>query len=269
MKTYLSTDRGASFTDFAVLSSHNEIIHTTYLPNRKWEDILAVYNRIDQEFSPCELFFTGSVQGLPEGLKGKIHTISEIEAIAFGGAFVSGKEKCLVVSMGTGTAVALFDHGRTMHISGTGVGGGTISGLGLLLAGIKDPLQLNHFALGGKASALNLTLSEVGYEQVGFLDGDLTVSNFGSIKTSRKEDLSAAILCMAAEVTGVIASLSARIYHLEEDIVVTGNLSRSNYIQSSLRSVGQLYNTRFHFPENPEYATAFGAVKSFFYKQIK
>lgn len=264
MRTYLSIDRGASFTDFAVITSNDEILFTKCLESRNWDQILKSYHKLQKEFSPVSSFFTGSSTRMPREIETNIHKVNEIESIAFGGAFVSGKDRCIVVSMGTGTAITLYDRKNTAHISGTGVGGGTLSGLGQLLTGITDPLLLNSLSLKGNASELNLTLSEVGYEHVGFLDGDLTASNFGSIKTSRKEDLSAAILCMVAEVIGVIASLSARIHHLEKDIVVIGNLSRSDYIKDKISQVGQLYNTSFSFPKNPEYATAIGAVKSYF-----
>ncbi len=264
MKTYLSIDRGASYTDFVVLASNNEIISTTCLPARDWTSIRTAYQSMKQKFVPEEIFFTGSTKDFPLEFKEKFHRIDEIDAIAFGGSFVSGKKRCIVVSMGTGTAIALFDNGRTAHISGTGVGGGTISGLGKLLTDTAEPLLLNHLALQGNASRLNLTLSDVGYGQLGLLSGDLTASNFGKITSKRKEDISAAILSLTAEVIGVIASLSAKLHHLEKDIVIIGNVSRSNYIRKALQNVGALYQTSFCFPENPEYAAAIGAVKSFF-----
>lgn len=264
MKTFLSIDRGSSFTDFAVLTSNDEVLYTTCLASRDWNEILTIHRKLKTEFSPDKSFFTGSVKGLPAEMNDHLHIIKEIDAIAYGGSFLSKKEKCIVVSMGTGTAVALFDSNKVLHISGTGMGGGTVAGLGKLLTGTADPLLLNHLALKGSPSSCNLTLSETGYQNVGFLEGDITVSNFGSIKSSQKEDISAAILNLAGEVIGVIASLSAQMHHLEHDIIVIGNLSKSNYLRETLVNVGKLYGTEFSFPDNPEYATAFGAVKSFF-----
>lgn len=264
MKTYLSIDRGASFTDFIIITSDDEILYTRCIPSRNWNEIMENYLKLKKTYSPDLVFYTGSPDNIPPELETTIRKVSEIDAIAFGGAHVSGKEKCIVVSMGTGTAVVLFDKGRSKHIGGTGIGGGTLMGLGKIMSGVTDPLLLNHLALEGKETELNLTLSEVGYRNVGFLGGDITVSNFGSLKSYKKEDSIAAILCMIAEVVGVIASLAAQIYHLEKEIVVIGNLSRSNYIREKLQKVGKLYNTEFKFPGKPEYATAIGAVKSFF-----
>ncbi|MDQ1278826.1 MAG: type pantothenate kinase, partial [Thermoproteota archaeon] len=57
--------------------------------------------------------------------------VDEIKAIGLGGLELSGKQRALIVSMGTGTALVLAsDGGRIIeHVGGTGVGGGTIEGL--------------------------------------------------------------------------------------------------------------------------------------------
>ncbi len=221
------------------------------------------YREIINELSPDYFVFTGSPNNIPTEIKELFSHADEMESIAFGGANAASRERCIVVSMGTGTAIVLFDYGKVTHIGGTGIGGGTMQGLGKLLIKETDPLIINKLAQKGKSSELNLALSEIGYSEIGFLSNDLTVSNFGNLKSKEKTDGAAAIQCMIAEVVGVIASLTARQYHLEEDIVITGNLSRSSYIQNQLIKTGNLYKTKFIFPKNPEYLTAIGAVRSF------
>lgn len=263
MKTYLSIDRGASNTDFAVVDSDYRILFKRCIETRQWNRILDTYKEIHNEMSPDYFVFTGSSNNMPSEIAGLFFLADEMESIAFGGAHAASRERCIIVSMGTGTAVVLFDYGKVSHVGGTGIGGGTIQGLGKLLIEETDPLIMNQLASKGKASELNLVLSDIGYSEVGFLDNDLTVSNFGNLKSRGKPDSAAAIQCMIAEVVGVIASLTARQYHLEEDIVITGNLSNSAYIRDQLNKVGDLYKTKFIFPENPEYLTAVGAVRSF------
>jgi type II pantothenate kinase len=263
MKTYLSIDRGASNTDFAVVDSDYRILLKRCITTRQWDSIMETYREILNELSPDYFVFTGSSNNMPTEIEGLFFKADEIESIAFGGAHAASKERCIIVSMGTGTAVVLFDHGKVSHVGGTGIGGGTMMGLGKLLIEETDPLKINHLAEKGKASELNLVLSEIGYSEIGFLDNDLTVSNFGNLKSKEKANSAAAIQCMIAEVVGVVASLTARQYHLEEDIVITGNLSNSVYIREQLSKVGDLYKTKFIFPENPEYLTAIGAVRSF------
>ncbi len=263
MKIYLSIDRGASFTDFVIITAKSEIIKTECLRDNDWALILKQYHDLKKRYDPDSICFTGSVQGIPEELKVEIHQVSEIDAIAYGGSFLSAQDRCIVVSMGTGTAVVLFDGGETAHVGGTGIGGGTVSGLGSLILKESDPVIINKLASKGKISEMNLTLSDIGYANVGFLSGDITASNFGNIKSDRREDKAAALLALTAEVVGVTASLSARIHNLENKIVVTGNLARSEFIKNRIQSVGTLYGTNFIFPEKPEYAGAIGAVRKF------
>lgn len=263
MKTYLSIDRGASNTDFTVVDSDYKILFKKCIRTRQWKKIIVIYEEILKNMSPDYFVFTGSSGNIPTEFEKLFFKADEIESIAFGGAHAAGKDRCIIVSMGTGTAVVLFDRGKVSHVGGTGIGGGTIQGLGKLLLDESDPLILNQLADKGKASELNLVLSDIGYSEVGFLNNDLTVSNFGNIKSNVKANSAAAIQCMIAEVVGVVASLTARQYHLEEDIVITGNLSNSDYIREQLIKVGVLYNTKFIFPENPEYLTSIGAVRSF------
>ncbi|MCF6335645.1 MAG: hypothetical protein L3J12_07880, partial [Spirochaetales bacterium] len=263
MEIYLSIDRGASFTDFVIINSHSEIIKTECLRDNKWNRVIEIYRILKNRYNPDSIVFTGSTNKIPEELRNEIHQISEIDAIAFGGAFLSSRNRCIVVSMGTGTAVVLFDNGKASHIGGTGIGGGTVSGLGSLILSESDPLIINKLASKGNSSEINLTLSDIGYESVGFLSGDITASNFGNLKSDRREDKAAALLAMTAEVIGVTASLSARIHNLENEIVVTGNLSGSDFIKKRIETVGNLYGTSFIFPENPEYEAEIGDVAKY------
>lgn len=263
MKTYLSIDRGASNTDFTVVDSEYKILFKKIIETRQWSEITIAYKEILNSMSPDYFVFTGSSNNIPAEIEKLFFKADEMESIAFGGAHAADRERCIIVSMGTGTAVVLFDHGKVSHVGGTGLGGGTMKGLGKLLIKETDPIILNQLAEKGKASELDLVLSDIGYSEVGFLDKDLTVSNFGNIKSVEKTNCASAIQSMIAEVVGVIASLTARQYNLENDIVITGNLSKSAYIRKQLDKVGVLYNTKFIFPENPEYLTSIGAVRSF------
>jgi len=56
--------------------------------------------------------------------------VSEFDCIGLGGLFLSGLERAVVVSMGTGTALVYATSDGTMtYLGGTGVGGGTLVGL--------------------------------------------------------------------------------------------------------------------------------------------
>lgn len=255
----LSIDRGASFTDFAVVES-GRLKETFSLENRSWETIRSSYARLSAELQSDLIVFSGCANGMPDDMRDRIHVIAEIDAIGFGGAALAGSSNCLVVSMGTGTAMVHYADRKAVHVGGTGVGGGTIRGLGALICGIQDPHQIEALALKGSAANLNLTISDLGYDEISFLGADMTASNFALIKSRKTEDLAAAIMRLAGETVGIIASICAREVNCRENIVMVGKVANSLYIQQVLNLVGKLYQTSFHFPDDPGFATVYGAA---------
>jgi type II pantothenate kinase len=250
---------GASFTDFGVVES-NRLIDTVSLEKRDWNSIGNTYDSLVNKYKTEQVVFTGSVSEMPDTLKNKIQVISEIDAVGYGGATLANCSECIVASMGTGTAIVHFANNQAKHVGGTGVGGGTIKGLSSLLCHVEDPGQIEIMALKGDASRLNLTISDLGYDNISFLGSDMTASNFASLKSHSKEDLAAAILSLAAETVGIMASLCAREMGCMDKIVMVGKAAQNQFIRHTLTLVGKLYQTTFVFPDNPGYATVFGAA---------
>lgn len=258
----ISIDRGASFTDFGVVESYH-LIETTSIESREWDLIEQAYQRLRLKYKSAYSVFTGSAAGMPSILKNQIHIIPEIDAIGFGGSALSGCRECLVVSAGTGTAIVHFSKDSSTHVGGTGVGGGTIKGLAGLMTGLADPAATEEKALQGDASKLNLTISDLGYEDISFLGSDVTAGNFAAVNSKGVEDLSAAILCLVGETIGIIASLCAREFKCQDSIVMVGKVANNKHVRQTLDLVGMLYQTQFIFPDNPGYATVFGAAIKF------
>jgi len=262
----IAIDRGATFTDFAIVESGG-LKETFSLENRSWAAIQSAYNRLKAEYQTDHIVFSGCATGMPAALQKRINIIAEIDAIGFGGATLAKSSRCVVVSMGTGTAVVHFDQNSATHVGGSGVGGGTIKGLASLICGLDDPLQLDALAMQGSASNLNLTIADLGYEEISFLGADMTASNFAAVKSKKTEDLAAGILRLVAETVGIIASICARELNCSENIVMVGKVAQSLYIRQILNLVGKLYQTRFHYPDNPGFATVYGAALKYRYDQ--
>jgi activator of 2-hydroxyglutaryl-CoA dehydratase len=262
----IGIDRGATFTDFAIVESGG-LKETFSLENRSWTAIQAAYTRLNTKYQTDHIVFSGCATGMPAAMQERINIIAEIDAIGFGGAALANSSSCVVVSMGTGTAVVHINQNIAKHVGGSGVGGGTIKGLGSLICGLEDPLQLDALAMQGSASNLNLTISDLGYEEISFLGADMTASNFASVQSKKTEDLAAGILRLVAETVGIIASICARESNCSENIVMVGKVAQSLYIRQILNLVGKLYQTRFHYPDNPGFATVYGAALKYQYDQ--
>ena len=76
--------------------------------------------------------------------------VPEFKSIGLGGLYLSGLDKALCVSMGTGTAlVNANSNGNMIYLGGTGVGGGTLMGLSKLLLQAEDIDHISAMADGG------------------------------------------------------------------------------------------------------------------------
>ena len=260
----IGIDRGASFTDLGVVDAEG-LKESFSIENRDWQRIGKAYESLIEKYRTRHVVFTGSANGMPAAMKNRITIVAEIDAIGFGGAALTDFSECIVVSMGTGSAVIHFAENSAKHLGGSGVGGGTIKGLGSLICGLDDPSQIEVLALKGNASKLNLTISDLGYDQISFLGADMTASNFASLKSDRVEDQAAAILDLVGETVGIIASICARSVNCTDRIVMVGKVAQNRFIRQVLNLVGKLYQTTFIFPDNPGHATVYGAAVKYRY----
>jgi type II pantothenate kinase len=262
----IGIDRGASSTDFAVIES-GSLLKTLSVEKRDWRSIVKAYDRLTDQFQKHHIVFTGSTADMPPALKRKTQIISEIDAIGFGGSALANYSDCVVASIGTGTAIVHFAENGARHVGGTGVGGGTIKGLSSIICDLDDPLQIEASAQKGNPSKINLTISDLGYEGLSFLGSDMTASNFADVKSNKPEDLAAGILRLVGETVGIIASMCAREFKCQDRSVIVGKVANSRFIRHTIDLVGKLYETKFTFPENPGYATAYGAAMKYLYDQ--
>jgi len=263
-ETIIAIDRGASFTDFAVVAAGG-LEKTLSLEKRDWKSIADIYEDLHTTYRTKHAVFSGCAAGMPEKIRSHTSIISEIDAIGFGGAALAGCSECLVVSMGTGSAIVHFTGNRTRHVGGSGVGGGTIKGLASRICGVNDPLEIEALALKGNAAKTNLTIADLGYEEISFLGADMTASNFARVQTDSRADLAAGILCLVGETVGIIASICARESNCRDHIVMVGKVAGNQYIRQVLELVGKLYGTRFLFPQDPGFATVYGAALKYRY----
>lgn len=195
--------------------------------------------------------------------------VSEVEAIGRGGQALSELPKedsaapVLVVSAGSGTAVVEARGDQYTHVTGTGVGGGTLLGLSRLLLRTTDPREIDALARRGDPNGADLSLADVVSGPIGQLPANATAVNFGrlarhDIAVSR-EDLAAALVTLVGQVIGLIAINAARARQVER-IIVTGHLIDMDSVRDALKQVGDIYGTRITLPPNAGYGTALGAL---------
>ncbi len=188
--------------------------------------------------------------------------IGEFEAIGLGGLYLSGLAEAVVVSMGTGTAMVKAAGKTVTHLGGTGVGGGTLLGLGRLVLNTTDFDTIDRLASSGSLSAVDLTVGDLSQTGIGALPREITASNFGKLEDrARREDLAFGVVNLVVQVIAQMAIFAARMSG-EPDVVLTGKLVHLGRAGAIARQLGDLFGVNFHFPEHADYATAIGAALS-------
>ena len=185
--------------------------------------------------------------------------IDEISAIGIGGMFLSKKENIIITNIGTGTAIVLAEKNRISHLGGSGVGGGTILGLSKLLLMTSNFNGIMKLAENGNLNQVNLLLEDIMYTDISFLRKEATVSNFGKMPDSpRNEDIAIGIVDMVYEVIGMLSIFAAKSKNINS-VVVTGNGSDNKIGKNILSVISEMYNITFEYPMDAEYTTAIGA----------
>ena len=257
----LGIDFGATTTD-AVLLSKKRIVKKASAEKissiSKLNSFLKKNNFDSSKIS--RVVITG---GKSASLKGKILGInpvhvSEIDAIGLGASFLSNAKKCLAVSFGTGTCIVSFENGKTKHVIGSGVGGGTITGLSKLLVKENNIEKLTVLASKGNFGNVDLSVKHVVGGKIGLLNADATASNFARGRGS-KADLAAAVQNMVAESVAVLAIAASRQCKCNR-IIFLGKGLAFPLAKKRLKAAAKVFGAKFEFPSNADVGVAAGAA---------
>lgn len=190
--------------------------------------------------------------------------VDEFKAIGLGGAYLSGLDKIVVLSLGTGSAIVHVDKGEIRHLGGTGVGGGTLIGLSEAMFGMSDFNAIVEMAEQGSLENVDLTIGDISQGMVGHLVEDVTASNFGKMNIkANANDKALGLVNLIFQTIGV-CSIFASSASGTKDIVVTGklaNIESGRVVLSKLKEF-KSFDGNYIYPKNSEYSTAIGAAIS-------
>ena len=214
-------------------------------------------------FEEKKIAVTGAYSSKLKELKGKkIFRINEIQAIAKGSRFLSKEKNFLAASVGTGCCFVSVKKEKASHIGGTALGGKTILGLSRLLTGKTDFKEIEKKALKGDYKKIDLMLSDVYPKGIGLLKGNVSVSNFGKIKSKKEEDLLAGVFNSVFQGISTNALFAAKALK-HEKIVFSGSLAETKLFRKTFKECRNAFHlAEAVFPENGAYAGAVGAVVS-------
>ena len=201
--------------------------------------------------------FASTVCGLPAS------HIDEFHADGIGARFVSGLERFIAVSMGTGTTLVRVDGDEISHIGGISMGGGALVGLSQLMLHTTDISQVVQLASRGDISRVNMQIKDICKEEIEGLPMYATASLFAkAAKTGpAQEDIAKGIIWAVLETIGSCAVLS-QVNGGMKDFVLIGNLTQLPECREIFPMMEDLYGVRFHIAGHARFATAIGAALS-------
>jgi type II pantothenate kinase len=186
--------------------------------------------------------------------------VNEFSAIGRGGLYLSGLDKAIIVSMGTGTAIVSATGNEAHHVGGTGIGGGTLLGLSNRMLNIRDFDSLIKTAEGGRLEHVDLFVDDITSQTMPTLPGGTTASNFGRISDlATKSDIAIGIINLVLQAVGVTAVFASRIENTKK-IVLIGTLTEVPYTKQIFSGLEPLYGVEFILPKYAEFATSAGAA---------
>ena len=189
--------------------------------------------------------------------------VEEFTAVGAGGLSLSGLDRCVVVSMGTGTAFIWAERGREVrHLCGSGVGGGTLAGLCSRLCGTRQYDQIVKLAASGDVGNVDLTVGDITRNTHPSLPLDITAANFGSVSDGATAgDFAAGVVNMVLQSIGTTAVMACRACGCDT-AVLTGFMAKLPQARACCDLFTRLHGVKFIIPENAPFATAIGAALS-------
>ncbi len=204
----------------------------------------------------------GDILGIPTRI------VPEIESIGRGGLALTGLKEALVVNTGTGTTYIDASPEGYRHLGGTGVGGGTLTGLGHSLLGCSSVHEIVRMASHGKMENVDLLIGDVTDQEMEHLPPYLTASNFGKLahplykekaSLAGKEDLALALINMVLQVIGSMAVMICKSC-LKKNVVLVGSLTRLPQARDIYSMFSNVYGLQFIVPPFAAFGTALGST---------
>jgi type II pantothenate kinase len=193
--------------------------------------------------------------------------IDESSAIAQGGLHDGAPAPAIVVSLGTGTALVLADPASPpRHLVGSGIGGGTLVGLGRLLLDTDDVEVIGRLSSSGDASRCDLRVGDILGGGIGIVPAEATAAHFARL--ARREevvtrpapaDIAAALVNLVGQAALRLA-FEAALGHRARSIVLLGHVLDVPGFRESIARIPLLDPSFVRCVDEPGFAVARGAL---------
>ncbi|SDM41135.1 type II pantothenate kinase [Bacillus sp. OK048] len=171
------------------------------------------------------------------------------------------EENYLIVNIGTGTSWHIVNGDKVERILGSGMGGGTFTGLGSLLTQVQDYQQLTDLAKIGNKGNVDMLVKDIYESAETPINGELTAANFAMGKKLKHTDADrlASLSNMIAETIVLLTSQTAAIHQVKNVVIIGSAIVGNPSLKHGLEFYMNMVGLPTVFLEKGEYCGAIGA----------
>ena len=271
MGTIIGIDVGGSTTKIVGFNPKGELIAPIFVKAN--DPVTSVYGAFGK-FTNSNGLSLGDIDSvmvtgvgsssIPDDIYGlRCVRVAEFDSIGLGGLYLTGLDQAVIVSMGTGTAIVYAGKKKRIeYMGGTGIGGGTLTGLSKKLYGVRTISDIVDLAKSGKLENVDLRVSDLTSKNIDGMSSEITASNFGKVSDlAGREDLALGLINMVFETVAMLSLFAARDKKLD-NIILTGNLTTIPQAKEIFGEMSRLFGKNYIIPEYSNFATVIGAALS-------
>jgi type II pantothenate kinase len=197
--------------------------------------------------------------------------VNEFDAVTAGTRYLLQTEKnireedFILVNIGTGTSFFHMTEGSFERVLGSGIGGGTLMGLGHLITGKQDFQLFTSMAENGDNRNADLLVRDIYAPEEPPIFGDLTAANFGKAHLNEhatEQDCLASLMQLIGETIILLAGQVASSKQASKIVFVGGAVSNNKALQDVLGRFRDMMSYEPIFLKKGSHAGAIGALIS-------
>ena len=219
----------------------------------------------------AELAITGGKAGaLQILLNRESNLIPEFEATVAGVKQLLSDEghslnSLILTNVGTGTSIHHISGNQHVRVAGPGVGGGTIMGLAKLLMNLEDYEEIARLASCNLRDRIDLKVHHIYEGTEPPIPGDLTASNFGTLRDLRSEnpsneELASAIVGLVAETITVTSLQAAQQFNSDSIVYIGSTFTNNQLMKEIVERYTNMYGLKPILLKHGEFSGAVGAM---------
>ena len=270
MHKVIGIDAGGTLTKIAYMDSNEKMAFEIFPSN----DFSKVKDWIENNPHIEEIGLTG---GRTKQLLAVLQTMKSIQYLVEFEATFKGVnyllntttdynlDKAIITNIGTGTSIHYMEGDSHTRVGGTGIGGGTLTGLSTIMTGISDFNEITRKAEQGNRDYIDLFVKDIFQGMVPPIEGHLTASNFGKVNIEKgvkheQEDLLATIQGLVGEVITTLSIQFAEEKNTESIVYIGSTLINNDHLRKVIANYTILKKHQPIFIKDCGFSGAIGAL---------